>query len=52
VDIAFEPTSAGAKIANLHIEDNLSKTTHDVVLDGLGVNPYIESFPYSQNLME
>ena len=39
VDVAFAPTSDGAKTANLHIEDNLSKTAHDAVLEGDGYVP-------------
>jgi hypothetical protein len=39
VDVAFAPTSAGAKTANLHIVDALTETAHDVALTGDGWDP-------------
>jgi len=49
VDVTFKPTSVGAKTANLHIVDSIAKTEHDVALSGDGYDPYITSYPYTQN---
>jgi len=39
VDVTFEPTTEGAKTANLHIVDNIAKTEHDIALSGTGYDP-------------
>ena len=48
VDVAFSPTSAGSKSANLSVESN-AKVTHTAALSGVGFDPYITSYPYTQN---
>jgi len=48
VEIAFTPTSIGDKSVNLSIESS-AKVTHTASLSGCGFDPYIYSFPYTQN---
>ncbi len=50
IEVTFNPTSAGEKIATLQITDDLSRQVYEVALSGTGLdtNIYEINIPYSQ----
>ena len=40
VQVKFSPLSAGSKSANLHIVDDIAKSSHDILLSGTAYAPY------------
>ena len=48
VSVTFSPTTEGAKSAALEITDNASGTPHQVPLSGVGLDPIIDDFPFTE----
>jgi len=52
VEVSFNPTSEGTKNASLEIMDNLSGTPHQVPLSGVGIDPLVSVFPFTETFEE
>ncbi|MFQ5584048.1 MAG: choice-of-anchor D domain-containing protein, partial [Calditrichia bacterium] len=50
VEVAFTPTSEGAKTANLTISDNSAELIHNIPLTGIGFTGVSNVFPHRENL--
>ncbi|HOJ17870.1 MAG TPA: choice-of-anchor D domain-containing protein [Ignavibacteriaceae bacterium] len=49
IQVAFAPTTVGAKTANIAITHNLTDGVSNIPVTGTGIDATVNSFPYTQN---